>query len=206
METQPAPGSLNLEYFLLRAYDAVGSFDVSVLPEGGAALLQLVLIVGMVVSLLLLIMIVWVQIRLHQVEHAGFHALEHAAHDAEHAHTEAHGAGHEEEAHKGEHDERWERIVELAASGNESDWRRAILEADIMLGTVLGSLGYPGASVGEQLRHANPIQLTTLDLAWKAHKVRNDIAHAGESLQLSERDVRATIDYYRRVFEEAGAL
>jgi hypothetical protein len=56
--------------------------------------------------------------------------------------------------------------------------------------------------VGERLRDANPLQFTTLDLAWKAHKVRNDIAHAGESYQLSQRDTHATIDYYRRVFEE----
>ena len=48
--------------------------------------------------------------------------------------------------------------------------------------------------------------MTTLDLAWKAHKMRNDVAHSGEKLPLSERDVRSTIDYYKRVFEEFGAI
>ena len=55
---------------------------------------------------------------------------------------------------------------------------------------------------GEKLRDANPLQFSTLDLAWQAHKVRNDIAHAGEGFHLSEREANATIDLYRRVFEE----
>ena len=75
-----------------------------------------------------------------------------------------------------------------------------------MLGDVLDNQGYAGPVVGDQLKMANPLQMTTLDLAWKAHKMRNDIAHEGEVLQLTERDVRATIDYYRRVFEEFNAI
>jgi hypothetical protein len=101
---------------------------------------------------------------------------------------------------------RWDDIVELASSGSESDWRRAILEADIMLSDALSAHGYEGATVADQLRMANPIQMTTLDLAWQAHKVRNRIAHDGERLDLTERDVRATIDQYKRVFEELGVI
>ena len=48
--------------------------------------------------------------------------------------------------------------------------------------------------------------MTTLDLAWKAHIVRNDIAHQGESYELNVRDTQTTIDYYKRVFEELGAI
>src|SRR3989338_3011053 len=45
-----------------------------------------------------------------------------------------------------------------------------------------------------------------VELAGKAHKVRNDIAHGGEGYKLEERDVRVAIDYYKRVFEELGAI
>src|SRR5665811_901993 len=74
----------------------------------------------------------------------------------------------------------WEHVMALASSPIESDWRRAIIEADIMLDNLLMSRGYRGATLGDKLKTANPLQFTTLDLAWKAHKVRNDIAHGGE--------------------------
>jgi hypothetical protein len=93
-------------------------------------------------------------------------------------------------------------VRELANTTNESDWRLAILEADIMLNDLLKEQGYRGEGIGERLRDANPLQFATLDLAWQAHKVRNDIAHAARDFHLSQREANATIDLYRRVFEE----
>lgn len=194
METQ-APGSLNLEYILLNARDFFAGFHIESVPHGVVVAIENILIIGMVLTLIFIILIVYFVIRLHQIEHEGFHALE------EHAHEH-----HEPEVESTGKDERWERIVALGYSAQEGDWRRAILEADIMLYDVLEAQGYPGATVGEKLKMANPIQMTTLDLAWKAHKVRNEVAHAGESQPLTERDVRATLDYYKRVFEELGAI
>lgn len=187
---------LNLEYILLRAYELISNFHfVADAPAWLPGLLTDIIVVGMAASLLMLVLAVYANIRLLQVEHAGFHALEGRAH--EHIEPEVESTG---------KNERWERIVELANSGSQSDWRRAILEADIMLGDVLAQQGYSGATIGDQLKMANPIQMTTLDLAWKAHKVRNDIAHGGERYELSERDFRTTIDYFKRVFEELGAI
>ena len=75
-----------------------------------------------------------------------------------------------------------------------------------MLGEMLEVAGYRGASIGDKLKDANPLQMKTLDLAWKAHKIRNDIAHGGEGFHLSERDTKATIDFYRQVFEESSFI
>lgn len=188
---------LNLEYIILRLRGGLegGATLFSAIPDWVIGLIQFVMILGAVATLVLLVLVVYVQIRLHQVEHEGFHKLESLA--AVRTDPEVVSTG---------RNDRWENIVTLANGTSQGDWRRAILEADIMLGDVLHNIGYPGASVGEQLRHANPIQMMTLDLAWKAHKMRNDVAHAGESIELSERDVRATIDYYKRVFEELGAI
>jgi hypothetical protein len=153
---------------------------------------------GMALAFILLVISLYIRIKLELFEHEEFHKR-----DAKyHAHTShaAHGDG----GHGGEikKNARWEEIMRLASSGSESDWRRAIMEADIMLGEVLDGAGYRGSSIGEKLKDANPLQMTTLDLAWKAHKVRNDIAHGGEGFHLSEWDTKAAIDFYRRVFEE----
>ncbi len=196
MQPQPV-GYLNIEYLLTRAFDFLLGFQgvVSGVPEGFLHFITGVIIAGMFLSLVFLILIVYSQIKLLQVEHAGFHAMEVHEHEAHEAEVESTGKN-----------DRWERIVELASSANQSDWRRAILEADIMLGDALMTAGYAGAGVGEQLKMANPIQLSTLDLAWKAHKVRNEVAHGGESYALTERDTRVAIDYYKRVFEELGVI
>jgi hypothetical protein len=194
METQP-PGSLNVEYFLLRSHDFFDSWHVGAWPHWAIVVVEDILILGMVLSLLFIIFIVYALIRLHQVEHEGFHHLEEQLHEHHDPEVESTGK-----------DDRWEHIVALAHGTSDGDWRRAILEADIMLYDVLEEQGYPGVTVGEKLKMANPIQMTTLDLAWKAHKVRNDIAHGGEATPLDERTVRATIDSYRRVFDEFGAI
>ena len=191
---------LNLEYVLVKAYDFVASFHwtLGAIPTWAVTAATTVVLTGMVASLILLLLIVYAQIRLLQVEHGGFHALEsHAAH--EHIDYET-----EEEADA--ENDRWSHIEELSASSNHGDWRRAILEADIMLGDMLAQAGYNGATIGDQLKMANPIQLTTLDLAWRAHKVRNEIAHGGESYELNQREAQAAIINYRRVFEELGVI
>ncbi len=194
---QPQVNYLNLEYLFTRVYDIAVGVHSSVGSISGAvtSLITIVFVIGMFLSLVFLILIVYAEIKLHETEHEGFHAMEHKAHEHHDAEVESTGKN-----------DRWERIVELASSGNQSDWRRAILEADIMLGDSLAAQGYTGEGVGAQLKMANPIQLTTLDLAWKAHKVRNEVAHGGESYALGERDAKVAIDYYKRVFEELGVI
>jgi hypothetical protein len=145
---------------------------------------------GLAIAVVILAFLVYVEIKLTIVEHEGFHAQEAASY-----HT------HEEEEVAGKNP-RWDRIMELASSPQEGDWRRAILEADIMLGDLLTSQGYRGETIGEQLKDVNPLRFNTLDIAWQAHKMRNALAHLGEAFPLSERDVRTTIDQYARVFEE----
>ncbi len=193
---------LNLEYILVKAYGFVAGFHwtLGTLPGWAVTLGTTVVVVGMVMSLLMLLLIVYSQIRLLQVEHAGFHALEsHAVHEHQ-EHLE-----HEEETSTVQ-TERWRHIMELSTSANHGDWRRAILEADIMLSDALASAGYVASTVGEQLKLTNPLQVTSIRSAWDAHMLRNRIAHGGESVELSVRDVQTAIQNYKRVFEELGFI
>ena len=193
---------LNIEYIILHVYQLFFAVPgVSGTAQGAQAPASQTLmslgsffgqaaVVGMALTVVLLALVVWARIRLIMVEHEGYHEKE----------VLEHATVHEDPVQP--KNPQWERVRSLASSGTESDWRRAILEADIMLGDLLNQLGYHGKEVGEKLRDANPLQFSTLDLAWKAHKVRNDIAHGGEGFVLTSRDANATIDLYRRVFEE----
>ncbi len=97
---------------------------------------------------------------------------------------------------------RWAHIEELMTSGTASDSRQAIIEADIMLGDLLTKQGYRGESIGEQLKQVDPPNFATLEQAWSAHKVRNDIAHQGSAFDLSPVLAQRTIAQYENVFRE----
>ncbi len=109
-----------------------------------------------------------------------------------------------EQQEKTETDPRFEHIQSLSSSMNPSDWRQAIIEADILLDELLGKFGYPGSSVGDKLKQVRTGDLSTLQSAWEAHKVRNDIAHRGSDFILTQREAKRTLDLYRQVFSELG--
>jgi hypothetical protein len=89
-------------------------------------------------------------------------------------------------------------------SDNPNDWKLAIIEADIILDDLLKERGYVGNSLGERLKSISPSQLSTLNDAWEAHKIRNHIAHDGADFVLTHRLAQDTINRYRRVFGELG--
>lgn len=97
---------------------------------------------------------------------------------------------------------RWLHVLESIESEKPNDWRQAIIEADIMLDEMLTSVGYQGESVGEKLKQMGRNKFATVDMAWDAHKIRNQIAHGGSNYILSQREARRAIEMYRQVFEE----
>lgn len=91
-------------------------------------------------------------------------------------------------------------------SENPNDWKLAIIEADIILDDILKKRGYAGNSLGERLKSISPQQLSTLNDAWEAHKVRNRIAHDGSDFILTKHKVQNTIAQYKRVFAEFDVI
>jgi hypothetical protein len=98
--------------------------------------------------------------------------------------------------------ERWERVLHHINSLNPSDWRQAIIEADVMLDELLKASGYHGDTLGERLKSVEPSDFLTIDAAWEAHKVRNRLAHEGSDFLLTDRDAKKTIAQFESVFKE----
>lgn len=101
---------------------------------------------------------------------------------------------------------RWLHIESLIDSAKASEWREAIIEADIMLDDVLARQGYVGDGVGEKLKSVEPADFKSLQDAWEAHKMRNQIAHEGSAFNLSDTLARRTIARYESVFRELKAI
>ncbi len=97
---------------------------------------------------------------------------------------------------------KWERIIEHLESPHESNWRLAILEADIILDEILDANGYRGATIGDKLKQVDKSDFQTLDFAWEGHKIRNKIAHEGSDHMVSQKEARRVIGMYEAVFKE----
>ena len=97
---------------------------------------------------------------------------------------------------------RFARLLKHLDSGRESDWRLAIIEADVLLDEMVTGMGYRGDSLGEKLKGIEKSDFTTLAEAWEAHGVRNKIAHDGAAFLLSEREARRVIGLYEQVLRE----
>ncbi len=188
---------LNLDFLIVLVYRVFTgtNIDLSQIPAQTLLLTEYIAWAGIIFTVLFAVLFIYARRRMHAVEHAGWHKR----HEEEESLRRRYSV-------EAPINPQWEHVLLLAGSANESDWRRAILEADIMMSNLLEARGFRGATVADQLKDANPLQFTTLDLAWKAHKVRNEIAHQGESIRLTEHTARATIDLYRRVFEEFDYL
>lgn len=98
--------------------------------------------------------------------------------------------------------ERWKHIQELIKSYNANDWRQAIIEADIILEEMLDKMGYEGNTIGEKLKTIEKSDFITLDKAWSAHRVRNQIAHSGSTFELTRDVAEKTIKDFEMVFKE----
>lgn len=97
---------------------------------------------------------------------------------------------------------RWKNIIDYVESESPSNWRLAIIEADIMLDELLFSLRLPGNTIGDKLKAIEPSDFLSLNEAWEAHKARNMIAHEGQDYLLNQREARRIISLYEMVFRE----
>lgn len=124
------------------------------------------------------------EVRRHELEH--FEMLAHpvAAHDIPHTQL------------------RWNALMADVSSGDEKRWRLAILEADIMLNELLDLQGYRGETMADKMKQVDRAGFRTIDEAWEAHRVRNQIAHEGSARLLNEREVRRIMGLYKNIFLE----
>lgn len=197
MESETAPIQfLNLEYFFRILYEGLRGGDISANGFSGlisllSNLWLLLTVLAYLFSLAAIGVFVYATMRIYQIRQEE---------------EELYSTISQEDLHEQVESSRWAYIQQLINSGQEANWRQAIIEADIVLDELLTRLGYIGDSVGEKLKAVNPNQFRTIQNAWEAHKVRNEIAHQGSAYQLSEHLAHRTIKQYEAVFIEHEEL
>jgi hypothetical protein len=185
----------NVEYFFRLLYEWIygphAVFNYAGLESAIAHIWLWIIVIGYILSVVGLFVIVYATVKLFELrkrEEVYYNTLVHM--------PEAEGGI----------NPRWQHIESLSDGAGASQWREAIIEADIMLDDVLSRNGYVGDGVGEKLKSVESESLSTLNDAWEAHKVRNQIAHEGSAFNLSSELAMRTISRYGAVFRELKAI
>lgn len=155
-------------------------------------------------SLFFLTIIFYSFIRLLEIRRKEHHHTEHEI--DEYAHHQAEKAKRQAAEQQVSQNPRWVKVLNLLSSVNFGDWKLSVIEADAMLESLLGDLGFKGETIGDKLKAADPEKFRSLPIAWEAHAVRNRIAHEGTNFDLTLHEARRVIALYEQIFRQYGYI
>jgi hypothetical protein len=101
---------------------------------------------------------------------------------------------------------RWDTIMATASTG-ASGLKSAINDADKLFDFVMQQLGFSGHTMGDRLKSGRSrfANYSTYDAVWRAHKLRNSLAHDfGFDLVVSQ--AKEALADFERGLRELGAL
>lgn len=96
---------------------------------------------------------------------------------------------------------RWEKILERIETGNPSQYKAAVLEAEALAEEILTGIGWKGENMDNRLASVTDAQLESRPGLLAAHQVRNAVIQDRE-YQLSREEALSTLDLYKRFFDE----
>jgi hypothetical protein len=193
MQPTPEPVFLNLEYIFFQLYKVVGGFFRYLFSVNFLITLK---ILATILIILLIAAIIYSYVRIYELQKEGNQKPAAApSNDAPAVDTST-----------VVRNEIWEAVRAKLLSDSPSDWRLAIIEADIYLDKVLDSRGFHGDTLGDKFKQISPSALNSIQLAWEAHKVRNRIAHEGSAFTLTQPEARRVLSYYEIIFRDLGVI
>ena len=96
---------------------------------------------------------------------------------------------------------RWQRVMRRLDTGNESEYKLAIIEADGLLDDMLKKMNLRGETVDDRIQSVTPLMIANVDELKTAHLVRNSIVYDPD-YRLSASEARRVLLVYQRTFEE----
>lgn len=103
---------------------------------------------------------------------------------------------------KNELKESWGMVSSGLASGNESHWRTAIIRADAVLDLALRARKFSGQTMAQRMNRAAR-KYPAVEDAFKAHRLRNELAH-NPTRPLTEKETRWALQIFERALHSLG--
>lgn len=98
--------------------------------------------------------------------------------------------------------ELWQNLLDAAMTPEPKRWREALLAADEILGSILGTAGFDGRTTAERLRVVPDGAFVSLPQAWEAHRIKNFVIQRSSNYILTQRETFRVMKLYEQVFEE----
>lgn len=95
------------------------------------------------------------------------------------------------------------RGIELQFVDGKAGQKLAVINADKLVDRAMSEKAFKGKTMGEKLKN-HPNAFSNLNGVWRAHKLRNRIAH--DHSEVSEVDCRYALNDLRQALKELGAL
>ena len=96
---------------------------------------------------------------------------------------------------------RWQRIMHRLDTGNESEYKLAIIDADALLDEMLKRMRLTGETVDERLQKITPLMIANVEELKTAHQTRNSIVYDPD-YRLGLSDARRVLLIYQKTFED----
>ena len=87
---------------------------------------------------------------------------------------------------------------------NFATFALSVINADKLLDRALVEMGVPGKTMGDRLKRSGG-KFSNLDAVWRAHKLRNMIAHETD-FELTYRQVTNALAIYKQALKDLGAI
>ena len=110
--------------------------------------------------------------------------------------------GHRPTAPRSRYIKRWETILSRLESENPSQYKVAILEADVFAEEILEILGYHGSNMKDRLDHMKDYDVESKDELITGHAVRNRIINEPH-FEPTREEAEATLRHFSNFFKEA---
>ena len=79
-----------------------------------------------------------------------------------------------------------------------------VIEADKLLDKAMIEMGIPGKTMGERLKKCGD-KFTHLNAVWRAHKLRNALAHEA-GLEITYKQAYNALQVYKQALKDLGAI
>jgi hypothetical protein len=87
---------------------------------------------------------------------------------------------------------------------NPATFMTTVIEADKLLDKALMEMGTPGKTMGDRLKRSGD-KFTNTNAVWRAHKLRNAIAHETD-LEISYKQASNALAIYKQALKDLGAI
>ncbi|MBQ9017489.1 hypothetical protein IJ118_00225 [Candidatus Saccharibacteria bacterium] len=103
-----------------------------------------------------------------------------------------------------EYQTRFLKIENHLSQSNPATWSMTLINGDKLLDRALIEMGVPGKTMGDRLKKCDD-RFSDKNAVWRAHKLRNVIAHE-DDLELSYKQASNALSIYKQALKDLGAI